>query len=54
LPLIRRRVSEISRSAFARANEVSAELKHPGFDEAALSRFAELVADRAQRCASTV
>ena len=54
LPLIRRRVSELSRSTIARANEVSAELKRPGLDEAALRRFAELVADRAERCASTV
>ena len=54
LPLIRRRVSELSQSAIARAIEVSVELRRPGLDTAALSRFAELVADRAQRCASTV
>jgi serine/threonine-protein kinase HipA len=54
LPLIRRRVSEISRAVLARANEVANELRRPGLDEAALSRFAAMAADRAARCAVTV
>ena len=54
LPLIRRRVSEISRAVLARANEVANELRRLGLDEAALSRFAAMAADRAARCAVTV
>jgi serine/threonine-protein kinase HipA len=54
VPLIRRRVSEVSESVMARAHEVAAELMHPGLDEAALLRFAAMVADRAARCAVTI
>ena len=54
LPLIRRRVSEIGRAVIARANEVANELMRPGFDAAALSRFAAMAIDRAARCAVTV
>jgi hypothetical protein len=38
----------------AQANEVASELMRPGLDEAALSRFAALAADRAARCAVTI
>lgn len=54
LPLIHRRVSEISQAVIARANGVASELMRPDLDQAALSRFAEMVADRATRCAVTV
>ena len=54
MPLIRRRVSEVSQTVMARANEVASELMRPGLDEAALSRFAAMAADRAARCAVTI
>lgn len=54
LPLIRRRVVEISESVKAMALDVAGALMRPGLEEAALSRFAELVRDRAERCALTV
>ena len=54
MPLIRRRVSEASQTVMARANEVASELMRPGLDEAALSRFAAMAADRAARCAVTI
>ncbi len=54
LPLIRRRVSEIGQAVVARAHAVAAELTRPGLDEAALSRLAAMVVDRAVRCAATV
>jgi serine/threonine-protein kinase HipA len=51
LPLIRRRVAEISEAAIARANEVADELARPGLDGKSLLQFVEMVADRAARCA---
>ncbi|MFZ4531342.1 MAG: hypothetical protein ACOYOJ_05955 [Alsobacter sp.] len=36
------------------ANEVASELMRPGLDEAALSRFAAMAADRAAQCAVTI
>jgi len=54
MPLIRRRVSEVSQTIMAQANEVASELMRPGLDEAALSRFAAMAADRAARCAVTI
>lgn len=54
LPLIRRRVAEISDGIKAAAQEVAQALFHPGLDEAALLRFAELIRDRAGRCALTI
>ena len=54
VPLIRRRVSELSQTIMARANEVAAELMRLGLDETALSRFAAMAADRAARCAVTI
>ena len=54
LPLIRRRVVEISDSVKATARDVARALINPGFDDAALLQFAELVRDRAERCALTV
>jgi serine/threonine-protein kinase HipA len=54
LPLIRRRVLEISEGAIARAHEAAIEVAHSGLDEGALSEFANLISDRATRCASTL
>ncbi len=54
LPLVRRRVVELCESVTATARDVAGELAQPGLDEAALARFAELVRDRAERCALTV
>jgi serine/threonine-protein kinase HipA len=54
LPLIRRRVSEISQAVMVRANDVAGEVMRPGLDEAALSRLATMVTERATECAITV
>ena len=51
LPLIRRRVAEISERAIAQANVIAVELVRPGLDEKALLQFAEMIVDRAERCA---
>ena len=54
LPLIRRRVAEISDSVKAAAQDVAHALVRPGLDEAALAQFADLARERAERCALTV
>jgi serine/threonine-protein kinase HipA len=54
LPLIRRRVVEISDSVKTSAQDVAHALVRPGFDEAALAQFADLVHVRAALCALTV
>lgn len=54
LPLIRRRVAELSQGVVARAPEVAAELLHLGLDEDGLSRFSALLVQRAERCATTL
>ena len=54
LPLVRRRVTEISEAVKERANEVVRTLIQPGLDEEILSRIAELIVRRAERCARTV
>jgi serine/threonine-protein kinase HipA len=51
LPLVRRRIAEMSERAIARANVVAADLVRPGLDERALLQFADMVVDRAERCA---
>ena len=51
LPLVRRRVADISERAILQANVVAADLVRPGLDEKALLQFAEMVVDRAERCA---
>ena len=53
LPLVRRRVAEISQTIKTRTEEVACTLMYPGLDAGALSRLAGLVADRAERCAHT-
>ena len=54
LPLIRRRIAEISDGVKAAAQDVAQALVRPGLDEAALLRFAELIRGRAERCALTI
>ncbi len=54
LPLVRRRIAEISDGVKSAARDVAQALVRPGLDEAALLRFAGLVRDRAGRCALTV
>jgi serine/threonine-protein kinase HipA len=54
LPLIRRRVSEISQAVMAKAHDVAGAVMRPGLDEAALSRLATMVTERAAQCATTV
>lgn len=53
LPLIRRRVGEISAAVADQATDVAKGLVLPGFDEAALGRFAEMAIGRAERCATS-
>ena len=54
LPLVRRRVTEISEAVREQANKVARTLIQPGLDEEILSRIAELVVERAERCPRTV
>ena len=54
LPLVRRRVMEISEAVKERAEEVARALIQSGLDEQILSRIAELVVGRAELCARTV
>ncbi len=54
LPLVRRRVREIADAMKASALDVAISLRIPGLDDVALDRFADLVIDRAERCAFTV
>ena len=54
LPLVRRRVTEISEAVNEQAKEVAGALIQPGLDEEILSRITELVVRRAERCARTV
>ena len=53
-PLVRRRVAEICTAVESHAREVAGELEDGELDGAALSRFADTIADRATRCARTV
>jgi hypothetical protein len=53
LPLIRRRVSEISQAVIARAHDVADEVMLPGLDEAALSQVSAMAVKRAELCAVT-
>ena len=53
LPLIRRRVAEISQMVIARSGAVAADLARPGFDLAALESLAALTRERAELCVLT-
>ena len=54
LPLIRRRVAEIGNRVLEQATVVAGELSRPGLDRMAIEQFAEMIRDRAERCALTV
>ena len=53
LPLIRRRVTEISDAVRSQANAVLDQLATRGFDEVALSKYSRSIAARAERCTLT-
>jgi serine/threonine-protein kinase HipA len=53
MPLVRRRIAEISAVIVDKAQSVAEVLVMPGLDEAALLRFADFASDRAERCALT-
>jgi serine/threonine-protein kinase HipA len=54
LPLIRRRVVEISDSVLEKVSIVAAEISRPGLDTRAIEQVADMICDRAERCALTV
>ncbi|MGV0761103.1 type II toxin-antitoxin system HipA family toxin [Tistrella mobilis] len=54
LPLIRRRGAEISRGVLEKATTVAEELSSSGLDRRASEQFADMIRDRAERCALTV
>jgi serine/threonine-protein kinase HipA len=51
LPLVRRRVAEMSERVILQTNVAAADLVRPGLDDKAQEQFAEMVVDRAERCA---
>jgi serine/threonine-protein kinase HipA len=51
LPLVRRRVAEISKGVRDKATGVAAELSRAELDRTAIEQFADMVRDRAERCA---
>ncbi|MFM8748754.1 type II toxin-antitoxin system HipA family toxin [Rhabdaerophilum sp.] len=53
LPLIRRRVAEISERVIAQGGNVAGALSDQRLDQAALERFRDLAVTRAQTCAAT-
>jgi serine/threonine-protein kinase HipA len=54
LPLVWRRVAEICEGARSTARDTAERLIGQGLDDAALERFADIVRDRAERCAMIV
>lgn len=54
LPLVRRRVAEISKGVRDKATGVAAELSRPVLDRTAIEQVADMVRDRAERCALTI
>lgn len=54
LPLVRRRIGELCAVVTAAASGVAQELARPGFDADALAGFADLISERARRCAATI
>ena len=53
LPLIRRRVAEVSEKVIAQADKAAGALSDQRLDQAALERFRDLAVTRAQTCAAT-
>jgi serine/threonine-protein kinase HipA len=54
LPLIRRRVTELSESVQTHVEPVANALIMPGLDAKALMKLAALATERAQKCSRTV
>lgn len=54
LPLIRRRVAEITKGVLEKATAVAEELSRPELDRTAIEQFANMIRDRADRCALTI
>lgn len=54
LPLLRRRIAEISKGVLEKATTVAAELSRPELDRTAVGQFADMIRARAERCALTV
>jgi len=54
VPLIRRRVAEISKEVLEKAAAVAEELSRPELDRTAIEQFANMIRDRADRCALTI
>ena len=54
MPLVRRRIGEISDSVKTRAQAVAGALVAPGLDAAALVGFAMMVTERSDECARSV
>jgi serine/threonine-protein kinase HipA len=54
LPLIRRRVAEVSEKVTASAKTAAGALERPGLDGAALGHFADMAVERAQQCAKSL
>ena len=54
LPLIRRRVAEISKDVRDKATVVAGELSRLGLDRMAIEQFADMIRIRAERCALTI
>ena len=54
LPLIRRRVAEISKGVLQKAASVATELSRPGLDRAAIESFSDMICERAERSTVTV
>jgi serine/threonine-protein kinase HipA len=54
LPLIRRRVAEISKGVLEQVAVVAGELSRHELDRTAIEQFADMIRDRADRCAATV
>jgi serine/threonine-protein kinase HipA len=54
LPLIRRRVAEISRGILEKASVVASALSRHGLDGPAIEQFSDMIRERAERCGLTV
>ena len=54
LPLMRRRVAEISKGVLEKATAVAEELARPELDRTAIEQFANMIRDRADHCALTI
>lgn len=54
LPLIRRRIAEISKGVLEKATVIAAELSRPGLERTTVEQFTIMICDRADRCAATV